>query len=52
MLKGLCCLNVNIENQQETCSQIGTHLELTISFLDLSYTKDSISRGYIRRQNI
>ena len=32
-LKGLCRQNVNIENQQETCLQIGTYVGLTISFL-------------------
>ena len=31
-LKGLCRWNVNIENQQETCLQIGTYVGLTISF--------------------
>ena len=32
-LKGLCHENVNIENQWETCLQIGAYVGLIISFL-------------------
>ena len=32
-VKGLCRLNVNIENQWETCLQIGIYVGLKISFL-------------------
>ena len=51
-LKGLCGYNENIENQQDTCLQIGTYVGLIINFLDSNYTYSSIWRDYIKRQNI
>ena len=53
-LKGAMSLKrkVNIENQRETCLQIGTYVGLIISFVDSNYTDNSIWHGHIKRQNI
>ena len=42
VLKGYAVKTLNIENQWETCLQIGTNVRLIISFLDSNYTNDSI----------
>ena len=42
ILKGLCRENVNIENQRETCLQIGAYVGLIMSFLDSNYTDNTI----------
>ena len=42
-LKGLLCReNIKIENEQETCLQIGTYVGLILSFLDSNYSNDNI----------